>query len=67
MATYNSELFCITSMLALCGDEKVKDTNLVEKTLSMFHSSNLILTMQYRNLKFQQYMELISVTPRENR
>lgn len=56
---YNNELYRITSTLTLCK-EPIKDADLLEKTLSTFHSSNLILATQYRNMKFGQYSELVS-------
>jgi hypothetical protein len=59
IAAYNNELFRITSTLTLCG-EPVSDADLLEKTLSTFHPSNIVLSTQYRNMRFCQYSELIS-------
>jgi hypothetical protein len=59
VAAYNNELFRISSTLTLCG-EPVSDADLMEKTLSTFHPSNILLSTQYRNMRFHQYSELIS-------
>jgi hypothetical protein len=59
VAAYNNELFRISSTLTLCG-EPVSDSDLMEKTLSTFHPSNIVLSTQYRNMRFRQYSELIS-------
>ncbi|XP_049406304.1 uncharacterized protein LOC125869965 [Solanum stenotomum] len=56
---YNSVVFRITSQLKLCG-ETVKDEDMLEKTLTTFHASNMILQQQYREKGFQKYSELIS-------
>ena len=42
VSEYNSAMFRISSQLKLCG-EKVTDENMLEKTFSTFHSSNLLL------------------------
>nr|XP_027124298.1 uncharacterized protein LOC113740992 [Coffea arabica] len=39
---YNSAMFRITSQLSLCG-EKVTDEDMLEKTFSTFHVSNILL------------------------
>ncbi|XP_015072510.1 uncharacterized protein LOC107016606 [Solanum pennellii] len=49
----------ITSQLKLCG-EIIKDEDMLEKTLTTFHASNVILQHQYREKGFQKYSELIS-------
>ncbi|XP_073273254.1 uncharacterized protein [Primulina huaijiensis] len=46
-----------SSTLILCG-EKVTDQDMLEKTFSTFHASNVLLQQQYRG--FQRYSELIS-------
>src|SRR5450759_1863925 len=56
---YNSELFRITSQLAICG-HPVTDEEQIEKTLSTFHSTNLVISTQYRNMRFTKYSELIA-------
>ncbi|XP_049394555.1 uncharacterized protein LOC125858801 [Solanum stenotomum] len=56
---YNSVVFRITSQLKLCG-ETIKDEDMLEKTLTTFHASNMILQQQYREKGFQKYSELIS-------
>ncbi|KAL8153074.1 LOW QUALITY PROTEIN: hypothetical protein V2J09_010834 [Rumex salicifolius] len=49
---YNSEMCRIVSTLRLCG-ETVKDEDMLEKTLSTFHASNL-----YKEHGFMTYSEL---------
>ncbi|XP_027152210.1 uncharacterized protein LOC113752288 [Coffea eugenioides] len=56
---YNSAMFRITSQLSLCG-EKVTDENMLEKTFSTFHVSNMLLQQQYREKGFKKYSELIA-------
>ena len=56
---YNSAMFRITSLLLLCG-EKVTDEEMLEKTFSIFHASNVLLQQQYRKKGFKKYSELIS-------
>jgi hypothetical protein len=56
---YNFAMFRITSELKLCG-EKITDEDMLEKTFSTFHSSNLLLQQQYRERGFKKYSELIS-------
>ncbi|TMW86780.1 hypothetical protein EJD97_020893 [Solanum chilense] len=56
---YNSIVFRITSQLKLCG-ETIKDENMLETTLTIFHASNMISQQQYREKGFQKYSELIS-------
>ncbi|GJX59630.1 hypothetical protein Tco_0291020 [Tanacetum coccineum] len=57
---YNSAMFSITSKLILCG-EKVTEEEMLEKTFSTFHASNMLLQQQYRERGFKKYHELISV------
>ena len=52
-------MFRITSELKLCG-EKITDEDMLEKTFSTFHASNLLLQQQYRERGFKKYSELIS-------
>jgi len=59
VATYNPEVYRITSQLELCG-EKVTDADLLEKTFSTFHASNVLLQQQYQEKRFKKYYELIS-------
>lgn len=56
---YNSAVFKITSQLKLCG-EKVTDEDMLEKTFSTFHASNVLLQQQYREKGFKKYSDLIS-------
>ncbi|XP_019154247.1 PREDICTED: uncharacterized protein LOC109191595 [Ipomoea nil] len=56
---YNSILHKIVSQLKLCKQE-VSDKDLIEKTLSTFHASNLVLQQQYRAKNYTQHAELIS-------
>lgn len=56
---YNSELYRITSQLKLCGVE-ISENAMLEKTLSTFHASSLVLQQQYRERRYTKYSELIS-------
>ncbi|XP_071909771.1 uncharacterized protein [Coffea arabica] len=56
---YNSAMFRITSQLSLCG-EKITDEEMLEKTFSTFHVSNMLLQQQYREKGFKKYSELIA-------
>ncbi|CAM8962837.1 unnamed protein product [Rhodiola kirilowii] len=49
----------ITSQMKLCGD-KITDKEMLEKTFSTFHASNMVLLQQYRERGFTKYAELIS-------
>ncbi|XP_074348940.1 uncharacterized protein LOC141687528 [Apium graveolens] len=60
VAEYNSALFKISSKLILCG-ENITDTEMIEKTLSIFHPNTMIPAQQYRERNFQKYGELISL------
>ncbi|XP_015081276.1 uncharacterized protein LOC107024846 [Solanum pennellii] len=57
--TIKHPLELITSQLKLCG-ETIKDEDMLEKTLTTFHASHVILQHQYREKGFQKYSELIS-------
>ena len=59
VSEYNSAVFKISSQLKLCG-EKITDEDLLEKTFSTFHASNVLLQQQYREKGFKKYSELIS-------
>ncbi|XP_058775221.1 uncharacterized protein LOC131649477 [Vicia villosa] len=59
VSDYNSAMFRITSKLLLCG-EKVTDEDMLEKTFSTFHASNVLLQQQYQEKGFIKYSDLIS-------
>ncbi|XP_009798929.1 uncharacterized protein [Nicotiana sylvestris] len=59
VSEYNSVVFRITSQLKLCG-EVMNDEDLLEKTLTTFYASNMVLQQQYREREFKKYSELIS-------
>ena len=59
VSEYNSALFTISSQLNLCG-ENITDANMLEKTYSTFHASNVLFQQQYREKGFTKYSELIS-------
>ena len=59
VSEYNSQIFRISLQLKLCG-EKITDEDLLEKTFSTFHASNMVLQQQYREKGFKKYSELIS-------
>ncbi|CAN6813145.1 unnamed protein product [Brassica oleracea] len=54
-----SVLFKIVSMMRLCGEE-VTEKELLDKTFSTFHSTNMLLQQQYRERGFASYTNLIS-------
>ncbi|XP_070019404.1 uncharacterized protein [Nicotiana sylvestris] len=53
-------MFRITSKLKLCGDT-ITDYDMLEKTFTTFHASNMVLQQQYREKGFKKYSELISL------
>nr|XP_004248599.1 uncharacterized protein LOC101264379 [Solanum lycopersicum] len=55
---YNSAMFRITSQLKLCG-ETVCEIDMMQKTFSTLHASNVLLQHQYREKGFKKYSELI--------
>ncbi|XP_009596404.1 uncharacterized protein [Nicotiana tomentosiformis] len=59
VSEYNSVVFRITSQFKLCG-EIVNDEDLLEKNLSTFHASNMVLQQQYSEKGLKKYSELIS-------
>jgi hypothetical protein len=68
VAAYNSALHRIVTKMRLCG-QKITDADMIEKTLSTFHPSNIVLQQQYRNSKYQKYFELsevLSVAEQQN-
>ncbi|XP_070039392.1 uncharacterized protein [Nicotiana tomentosiformis] len=46
VSEYNSAMFRITSKLKLCGDT-ITDYDMLEKTFTTFHASNMVLQQQY--------------------
>ncbi|KAK9705437.1 hypothetical protein RND81_07G056900, partial [Saponaria officinalis] len=56
---YNSAIYQIVFRLRLCG-ETVTESDILEKTYSTFHASNMVLQQQYRERQFKTYSELIS-------
>ncbi|XP_070022643.1 uncharacterized protein [Nicotiana sylvestris] len=50
----------ITSKLKLCGDN-INDYDMLEKTFTTFHASNMVLQQQYREKGFTKYSQLISL------
>ncbi|KAK6162201.1 hypothetical protein DH2020_002042 [Rehmannia glutinosa] len=59
ISEYNSMIFKISSKLKLYG-ENITDGDMIEKTLSTFHASGLLLQQQYREKDFTKYYDLIS-------
>lgn len=59
VSNYNSAMFKIVSQLKLCGVD-ITDDDMLEKTFSTFHATNIILQQQYREKGFKKYSELIS-------
>ncbi|XP_070057117.1 uncharacterized protein [Nicotiana tomentosiformis] len=58
VSEYNSTMFRITSKLKLFGDS-ITDYDMLEKTFTAFHISNMVLQQQYREKGFKKYSELI--------
>ncbi|CAN4079975.1 unnamed protein product [Withania somnifera] len=54
VSEYNSAMFRITSKMQLCG-ENITDADMLEKTFSTFHASNVLLQQQYREKGFTKY------------
>ncbi|KAI5338225.1 hypothetical protein L3X38_017496 [Prunus dulcis] len=62
VSEYNSAMHRITSLMRLCG-ENISEEDMLEKTLSTFHASNVLLQQQYRHSGFKKYSELeVNVT-----
>ena len=59
VSDYNSAMFRITFKRRLCG-QNITDDDMLEKTFSTFHASNMVLQQQYREKGFKKYSELIS-------
>ncbi|KAI5332275.1 hypothetical protein L3X38_022404 [Prunus dulcis] len=59
VSEYNSAMHRITSLMRLCG-ENISEEDMLEKTLSTFHASNVLLQQQYRHSSFKKYSELVS-------
>ena len=59
VSEYNSALFKISSQLKLCGDN-ITEEDMLEKTFTTFHASNVLLQQQYRERRFTEYSQLIS-------
>ena len=57
---YNSALHRIVGQLRFCG-QRVTDAEMIEKTLEIFHPSNIVLQQQYRNNRYRKYSEPINV------
>ena len=59
ISEYNSALFKISSQLKICGENITKE-DMLEKTFTTFHASNVLLQQQYRERRFTEYSQLIS-------
>ncbi|CAL9030303.1 unnamed protein product [Prunus brigantina] len=59
VSEYNSAMHKITSMMKLCG-ENISEEDMLEKTHSTFHVSNVLLQQQYRHSGFTKYSKLVS-------
>jgi hypothetical protein len=57
---YNFALFEISSKLNLCGED-ITHKDMLEKTFSTFHPSNILLQQKYRERNFKKYSELINI------
>lgn len=59
VSEYNSAMHRITSLMNLCG-ENISKEDMLEKTLSTFHASNVLLQQKYKHNGFTKYSELAS-------
>ena len=59
VSEYNSALFKISSQLKLFG-ENITDEDMLEKTFTTFHDSNVLLQQQYREVQFTKYSAMIA-------
>ncbi|XP_021762528.1 uncharacterized protein LOC110727269 [Chenopodium quinoa] len=57
---YSSTMHEIVSILRYC-DHSVIDEQMIEKTLTTFHASNILLQEQYRERGFKKFNKLMSV------
>lgn len=57
VVVYSSTLHKIIIRLRLCGREIV-ETQLIEKTLSTFHTTNLVIAQQYGGKGYKTYVDL---------
>ncbi|XP_026435182.1 uncharacterized protein LOC113332896 [Papaver somniferum] len=58
VSAYNSELHKIDAQFEMCG-EPLSEESKLEKTLSTFHASNIVLQQLYRERCFTRYSDLI--------
>ncbi|XP_070027771.1 uncharacterized protein [Nicotiana sylvestris] len=58
VSEYNSAMFRITSKFKLCGDN-ISEYDMLEKSFTTFHASNMVLQQQYREKGFTKYSQLI--------
>ena len=59
VSKYNSALFKISSQLKFCENNIIEE-DMLEKTFTTFHASNVLLQQQYRERRFTEYSQLIS-------
>ncbi|XP_023731769.1 uncharacterized protein LOC111879536 [Lactuca sativa] len=62
---YNSALFRICSQLKYCGQE-VTDEDMLEKTYSTFHATNITLMQQYRMQMFTRELNACLLVAEQN-
>jgi len=60
ISDYNSTLHRIVSILRYC-DQTITEGQMIEKTLTTFHASNILLQEQYRERQFKKCSDLMSV------
>ncbi|XP_016651039.1 PREDICTED: uncharacterized protein LOC107881549 [Prunus mume] len=58
VSEYNSTMHKTTSVMKLC-EENISKEDMLEKTLSTFHASNVLLQQQYRHSGFTKYSKLV--------
>ncbi|XP_019242411.1 PREDICTED: uncharacterized protein LOC109222520 [Nicotiana attenuata] len=60
ISEYNSAMFRIISQLKLCGDN-ITDYDMLEKTFTTFHASNMLLQQQYLEMGFKNVLSIPEV------
>ena len=60
LVDFNNEIYRIISQLRLCG-QNITEEELIEKTLSIFPPVHAVLAQQYKNMRFTNHSDLMSL------